>query len=145
MKQEVSKYWNILLVEDNPGDSYLLQECFDLTGAQVNLIVAKDGRQACDILFPPNKKKLVELDMVLLDLNLPVVNGKELLRRIRSCPALESMPVAILSSSGNQDDIRYCRQLGVFSYYIKPDEIEELMLIVKNIEDYLVDEKCRKP
>lgn len=113
----------ILLVEDNPADARLLQEAFSELRFDVDLDVVRDGEQALARLRRPARLP----DVVLLDLNLPVMDGREVLAAIRSDHALEDLPVVVLSTSHYDHDIATCRKLGARGYVIKPPGYAELL------------------
>ena len=113
----------ILLVEDNPADARLLREAFAELRFDVEMSVARDGVEALERL----RRGPSLPDVVLLDLNLPVMDGRELLGAIRGDPALEELPVVVLSTSHYDHDIATCRRLGARGYVIKPPGFADLL------------------
>jgi two-component system, chemotaxis family, response regulator Rcp1 len=112
----------ILLVEDNPADARLLQEAFAELRFGAELAVVRDGVQALKRL-----RGGALPDVVLLDLNLPIMDGRELLDAIRNDPTLGELPVVVLSTSHYDQDIATCRRLGARGYVIKPPGYAELL------------------
>src|SRR6516162_175668 len=100
----------ILLVEDNPADIQITRRALRDSAVPVELIVVRDGQEGVDYLLRAgsyaNKADWRRPDLVLLDLNLPRVNGRELLQKIRSTPGLKMVPVVILSTSNRLEDVR---------------------------------------
>jgi CheY-like chemotaxis protein len=123
----------ILLVEDNPADVYLIEEALRTHGVQFEMKWLRDGEQALELL---TEDGLGAPDLVLLDLNLPRVDGKEVLTRIRQTPHLAGVPVAIMTSSDSPQDRREMADLGASCYIKKPptlDEFLEVGGVIKNL------------
>ena len=123
----------ILLVEDNPADVYLIEEALRTHGVQFEMKWLRDGEQALELL---TEDGLGAPDLVLLDLNLPRVDGKEVLTRIRQTPHLAAVPVAIMTSSDSPQDRREMADLGASCYIKKPptlDEFLEVGGVIKNL------------
>lgn len=120
----------ILLVEDNPDDEALTIRAFRKNGIRNEIVVARDGVEAIDILFgtgshqgePPLKPQLV-----LLDLKLPKIDGLQVLRKIREDPSKALLPVVVLTSSKEEQDIVTGYKLGCNSYVRKPVNFEEFL------------------
>jgi chemotaxis family two-component system response regulator Rcp1 len=119
----------ILLVEDNPADARLLGEAFTELGFDAELAVARNGIEALARL----RTRGLRPDVVLLDLNLPVMDGRELLAEIRRDPLLEDTPVVVLSTSHYDQDIATCKRLGARGYVIKPPGFDELLRAAKGV------------
>ena len=114
----MNRLLSILLVEDNPGDARLVHEVMAEEGFRFRLDVATDGPQALEIL---GRRRDVELpDLILLDLNLPRMNGFEVLRAIKGDARWRSIPVVILSGSDAEDDVRRAYDLQANCYVTKP-------------------------
>lgn len=127
----------ILLVEDNPGDVCLIQEAFHDAGLSVTLNVARDGEEAHDFLRREGKHASAHKpDLILLDLNLPRKDGRELLGVIKSDPALRRIPVIVLTTSKSERDIAKSYDLHANCYIIKPVGIEALTNVVRSIEHF---------
>ena len=116
----------ILLVEDNPADAQMLRTALGKTGLPVEITHLRDGVEAVEYLASEQKPAKC-CDVVLLDLNLPRLNGFEVLEQIRSCEELKSLPVVIMSGSSNADEIDHCYQAGANSYICKPIHLDEIL------------------
>lgn len=114
----------IYLVEDNPADVYLLKEALRAHDVLCDMTWLRDGEQALSLL---ESGDFEEPDLVLLDLNLPRVDGREVLLRIRRIPELANIPVAILTSSDSPHDRREMEDLGATCYIQKPPTLDEFM------------------
>jgi CheY-like chemotaxis protein len=130
----------ILLVEDNPDDEMLTLIAFKDNNIMNEIVVARDGAEALNILFledsrtHPDKKSLPE--MILLDLKLPKVDGLEVLQKIRSHPDTQCLPVIILTSSKEEHDIISSYQLGANSYIRKPVDFEQFSEAIRQLGLY---------
>lgn len=137
-EEEKEKKRNVLLVEDNPGDVLITKEAFEKAEVKANMSIAKDGEEA--IKFLSKVKELKEgnkkPDLVLLDLNLPKVNGKEVLKIIKKDNKLRHIPVVILSSSNNEEDIKASYDLQANCYVKKPSNMHHFITIAKSIGDF---------
>jgi CheY-like chemotaxis protein len=110
----------ILMIEDDADDVYLSTRVIEKICSDI-IIVARDGEEACNLLHKmAGDTTLERIRLVLLDINLPKINGIGVLQAIRFTPALRNLPVAILSSSNNKEDQERCRELGVLDYICKP-------------------------
>jgi len=125
----------ILLVEDNPNDQLLAIKAFERNNKEDRVIVAKDGEEALDLLF----KNKISPDMLLLDLKLPRISGFEILKQIRDSRIYKTLPVIILSTSGEEQDLLKAYNLGCNSYIRKPVDFSEFITAVKDIRDYWLD------
>jgi two-component system, chemotaxis family, response regulator Rcp1 len=127
MSQSTSKLAEILLVEDNPADVRftleVLQESF------INHVhVARDGQEALDFIHQTGKySKAPKPDLILLDLNLPKVDGRQVLSEVRSIEALKKIPVAIMTSSREHEDIVKAETMQASCYITKPIDPEEFL------------------
>jgi CheY-like chemotaxis protein len=131
---------DILLVEDNPDDVELTRLAFEEANVANRLVVVADGAEALDYLFARGKhaqRNPAELpSIVLLDLNLPKVDGREVLQAIRAEPATKSVPVIVLTTSAEPFDIEASYALGVNSYIQKPVDFEQFVWAVKQVGLY---------
>ncbi len=129
----------ILLAEDNPGDARLTREALKHSRIPTNLTVAKDGEEALDILVRQRKEqKTPRPDLMLLDLNMPRLNGFEVLRQIRSNPDLETLPVVVLTSSDAERDVIKSYRLRANCYISKPGDLREFSAVINQIEEFWV-------
>jgi CheY-like chemotaxis protein len=128
---------NILLIEDNPGDVRLAQEAFKEGKINVQLNVVMDGLEAINYLRKIGNYENVDTpDLVLLDLNLPKKDGREVLGDIKADPKLRSIPVVILTTSNAEQDILNSYNLHVNCYINKPVDFDRFFDIIQKIEDF---------
>ncbi len=123
----------ILLVEDNPGDVKLTQMALHSAKVTNNLHVANNGKEALDFLFAGTE---IRPDIVLLDLNLPLIDGREVLKKIKEDEQLKRIPVVILSSSKAEEDIIKSYDLHANCYITKPIDLDQFLNVIKSIEDF---------
>ncbi|MFC1752828.1 response regulator [Thermoproteota archaeon] len=131
----------VLLVEDNEDDILVTQRAFNKADKfQGRLFVAVDGEEALDFIHNKNtyknKQDYPRPDIILLDINLPKLNGLEFLEIIKSDPKYNDIPVVILSSSENELDINQSYASGAASYLAKPVSFKKFMDIVNTFNDY---------
>ena len=127
----------ILLVEDNPGDVRLTIEALKEGKIANHMSVAEDGIEAMAFLHREGKyKKAPKPDLILLDLNLPKKNGREVLAEIKVDPYLKSIPVVILTSSEAEKDIVATYNLHANCYITKPVDFNQFINVVRSIEDF---------
>ena len=125
----------ILLVEDNPMDVDLTRRAFSRHNLANPLEVARDGKEALDLISGWKEGNVVP-SVILLDLKLPKVSGLEVLRAIRAHPAFGTVPVVVLTSSSEDNDIHEAYSLGANSYIVKPVEFEKFIEVARQIELY---------
>lgn len=127
----------ILLVEDNPADVRLTQEVLKDAKMRNNLYVAKDGVEALACLRGEGKyAEFPRPDLVLLDLNLPRKDGREVLSEIKTDPNLKAIPVVVLTISKSEEDILKSYNLHANCYITKPVNLEQFVKVVKSIENF---------
>lgn len=127
----------ILLVEDSPGDARLTQEALRDSKVQNNLSVVEDGVEALAYLRREGIYAGVPRpDIILLDLNLPRKDGREVLEEIKADPELKRIPVVILTTSDDDKDILASYDLHANCYITKPVDLSRFMTIVKSIESF---------
>jgi two-component system, chemotaxis family, response regulator Rcp1 len=128
---------DILLVDDNDADVRLTQEVFADTKLQNRLVIAQNGEEAIDCLRQQGKYRgSPRPDLILLDLNLPVKSGREVLAEIKSDPNLKSIPVVILTTSRAEEDIVKTYDLHANCYITKPVDLERFVTVVSHIQDF---------
>jgi two-component system response regulator len=130
---------DILLVEDNPHDVELTLRALKKHNLANQVHVAKDGQEALDFLFgagPSSGVKCNRLKVILLDLKLPKVSGLEVLKKLKSDERCKTVPVVVLTSSQEDQDIQECYKLGVNSYVVKPVEFEAFAKTVADLGLY---------
>ncbi|MBN1568144.1 MAG: response regulator [Acidobacteria bacterium] len=127
----------ILLVEDNPGDVELTREALETAKISNRLHVVEDGSDATDFLFRRGKySDAPEPDIVLLDLNLPVKDGRQVLSEIKADPELAKIPIVVLTTSQADEDILRAYQLHANCYITKPVDFNQFLRIVNAIEEF---------
>ncbi len=127
----------ILLVEDNPGDVFLTKKAFERAKVANHLRVATDGEMALNILRGENGCPPAEIvDIVLLDINLPKLDGKQVLEAMKQDPALRHIPVVVLSSSKAEKDVLQSYDLQASGYVIKPLDFDQFVDVVAAIEEF---------
>jgi chemotaxis family two-component system response regulator Rcp1 len=118
---KIRRPFEILLIEDNPADVFLISEMIQGLGLNINITVASDGAQAVRMLLRTDKFASTPIpNLVILDLNLPKVHGYEILSLIRSKDDLKALPVVVMTGSLNEDDEIKSRKMGVVDYIVKP-------------------------
>ena len=125
----------ILLVEDNPGDVRLIQEVFKDANICNAMEIAYDGETAMEILNSDNGHNFCP-DLILLDLNLPKKDGREVLREIKNSDSLRCIPVVILTTSNAEDDLRETYNMNANCYITKPVDLDQFINVVKSIENF---------
>jgi len=128
---------NILLIEDNPGDVRLTKEAFKESGMNVNLSVVMDGVEALLYLRQEGDYNDVVIpDLILLDLNLPKKDGREVLEIIKKDDNLMCIPVVVLTTSGAEQDISNSYRLHANCYLNKPIEFDKFFDLIQKVEDF---------
>lgn len=123
----------ILLVEDNPHDVRLTVETFKEAKLRNHLRVAEDGETALATLRDPSSTKP---DLILLDLNLPGIDGREVLQEIKADPELRSIPVCVLTTSRAEQDILQAYSHHTNCYIVKPVDLHQFVQVVQQIESF---------
>lgn len=128
---------DILLVEDNPADVRLTQEAFKGTTIPNNLHVVRDGTEAMAFLEQTGRfTHAIRPDMILLDLNLPKKDGREVLSLIKQSPEFKRIPVVILTTSKTEEDIAHTYEHHANCFITKPADLDEFLDVVKSIEQF---------
>jgi CheY-like chemotaxis protein len=136
---EAEREIQVLLVEDDPGDVLMTREAFEDYKVHNQLHVVNDGEQA--MAFLRNEGEYADLprpDLVLLDLNLPRMDGRQVLDAIKSDPALASIPVVVLTTSEAEEDVLRSYSLHANAYVTKPVDFERFIDVVRQIDDFFV-------
>ncbi|MGA8116802.1 MAG: response regulator [Actinocatenispora sp.] len=129
----------VLLVEDDPGDELMTREAFKDHKVHNTLHVARDGEEAIEFLYRRGKyADAPRPDLVLLDLNLPKYDGREVLARIKGDEDLNSIPVVVLTTSEAEEDIVRSYKLHANAYVTKPVDFEHFLEVVRQIDDFFV-------
>jgi two-component system response regulator len=127
----------ILLIEDNPADARLLQESLKEAKIYNTLYVAEDGIAAMDFLYRRGKfTDVPSPNVILLDLNLPKKDGREVLKEVKGDADLKHIPVVVVTSSKAEEDIAMSYDLHANCYVIKPLELEQFSKTIKSIEEF---------
>jgi CheY-like chemotaxis protein len=127
----------ILLVEDNPGDARLALEVFQDAKVRNTLHLVDNGQEAMDFLRKEGKHARVQRpDLILLDLNLPGKDGREVLAEIKGDPDLKRIPVVILTVSKDEEDVLKTYNLNANCFITKPIDLNQFIKVVKSIEDF---------
>ncbi len=134
---ETQKTITILLIEDNPGDVRLTQEAFKEGSKNVKLDVVMDGVEAINYLYKNGQYSDKETpDLILLDLNLPKMDGREVLEKVKSDDNLRRIPIIVLTTSDADQDILKSYNLHVNCYLNKPVDFDKFFDIIQKIEDF---------
>lgn len=127
----------ILLVEDNPADVDLTQETLAYAKIRNRLHVVNDGEDALAFLRRQGRySEAIRPDLILLDLNLPRKDGREVLAELKADPELRSIPVVVLTSSDAEKDVVRSYHLGANCYVTKPVDLDQFANVVRTIEDF---------
>lgn len=130
------RHLEILLVEDSPSDVRLIWEALKETPANLQITLKEDGIEAMDYLRNSVSGAAPRPDLVLLDLNLPRKNGREVLAEIKTSPQLRNIPVLVMTSSHADEDISDAYSLNANCYITKPSDLGEYMNVVRAIEGF---------
>lgn len=135
----MAKIVHILLVEDNEGDILLTQEAFEESKVQTIISVARNGQEAMDFLYARNEfVNAQKPDLILLDINIPIYNGHEVLKQIKSDIKLKKIPVIMLTTSSNKKDIDQAYENHSNSFVKKPLDMDEFLDAILKIEEFWI-------
>jgi len=130
----------LLVVDDDPDDFFLVREAVENRGDGIDLRLVVDGKELMDYLRQKGRFEGPESSprpfLILLDLNMPKMDGREALRTIKADPLLKLIPVVVFTTSKSTDDIMSCYSMGANSYIVKPSSYERLVKIVAALVDY---------
>ena len=127
----------VMLVEDNPDDIEIARRAFKRTDLVSDIMLARDGQDVIDLLLPErDEADGPRPDLILLDLNLPRLNGFEVLERLRASDRYDTVPVIVLSASARQEDVVRSYRLGANSYLQKPAVYEEFTQLLDVLGRY---------
>lgn len=130
---------DILLVEDDPGDELMTREAFEDNKIGNTLHVAHDGQEALDFLYRSGEHaQAPRPDLILLDLNLPKYDGRQVLEKIKADPELSHIPVVVLTTSAAEEDILRSYKLHANAYVTKPVDLDQFVAAIKQIDDFFV-------
>jgi two-component system, chemotaxis family, response regulator Rcp1 len=142
--REVETPMEVLLVEDSPGDVRLTQEAFRIANPLIHVRVAADGVEALAYLKSTDAAYEQRPDLILLDLNLPKMDGREVLASIKDDAALKMIPTVVLTTSDAEADVARSYQLHANCYLNKPVDLDVFEALVKSISDFWLT-KARLP
>ena len=130
---------DVLLVEDDPGDELMTREAFEDNKIGNTLHVVRDGEEALDFLYRRGEHtEAPQPDLILLDLNLPKYDGRQVLEKIKSDPELSHIPVVVLTNSAAEEDILRSYRLHANAYVTKPVDLDQFIAAVRQIDDFFV-------
>jgi CheY-like chemotaxis protein len=130
---------DVLLVEDDPGDELMTREAFEDNKIRNNLHVVRDGEEALDFLYQRGEHIAAPRpDLILLDLNLPKYDGRQVLEKIKSDAELQDIPVVVLTTSAAEEDILRSYKLHANAYVTKPVDLDQFIAAVRQIDDFFV-------
>jgi CheY-like chemotaxis protein len=129
----------VLLVEDDAGDELMTREAFEDNKIRNALHVVRDGQEALDFLYRrPPYEEAPRPDLILLDLNLPRYDGRQVLERIKTDPELALIPVVVLTTSSAEEDILRSYKLHANAYVTKPVDLDQFIAAVRQIDEFFV-------
>jgi two-component system response regulator len=129
----------ILIAEDDADDRFLLQSAFEENGYSDTLHFVENGVEVLDFLYTLTTGDGAKIPrFILLDLNMPKKDGREVLKEIKQHPALKKIPVIIFSTTNNEQEMRRCYELGANSYITKPNSFESLIKTVSALRSYWI-------
>ena len=130
----------ILFVEDSEEDFLIMKKAFKINNLEKFVFRVNTGDKGLDYLLNQgnysNKDEYYKPELIILDLNLPGLDGRELLKLIKNTPDLKKIPVVILTTSGDQQDIEDCYSSGANTYLKKPVEFDGFIQLIKQLKDY---------
>ncbi|MFV9428344.1 MULTISPECIES: response regulator [Rhodococcus] len=130
---------DVLLVEDDPGDELMTREAFEDNKIGNALHVVRDGAEALDFLYRRGDHEgAPRPDLILLDLNLPKYDGRQVLTKIKSDPELSDIPIVVLTTSSAEEDILRSYKLHANAYVTKPVDLDQFIGAVKQIDEFFV-------
>ncbi|HYJ00318.1 MAG TPA: response regulator [Thermoleophilaceae bacterium] len=134
-----SKSIEVLLVEDDPGDTLMIREAFEDNKVRNRLTCVTDGVQALELLRREGEHAdAARPDLILLDLNLPRKDGREVLAEIKGDSELSTIPVVVLTTSQAEEDVLRSYELHANAYVTKPVDFERFIDVVRQIDDFFV-------
>ena len=131
---------NLLIVEDDPGDVLLTREALSASPMELQIHVVSDGEAAVGFMRQEGDyAEAPRPDLVLLDLNLPRLDGREVLALVKSDPLLRTIPVVVLTTSKAEEDVLRSYDLHANAYVTKPVELERFLQVVRQIGDFFLE------
>jgi CheY-like chemotaxis protein len=137
MKDEKMKLAHILLVEDNEGDILLTLDAFEECRVKTEISIARNGQEALDFLFKRGAfTEAKKPDLILLDINIPIFNGHEVLQQIKADLKLKKIPVIMLTTSSDEQDLNKAYESHCNSYVKKPLDMNDFLSAILKIEEF---------
>lgn len=131
---------NILLVEDSFADQIVIQRVFEDGGIDCETKIVCNGQEALDLLLDvSNGDERYRPDLILMDINMPVKDGKQTLEELKNNPHLHSIPVIMLTTSSYDKDKKESLELGAVGYLVKPIDCSDFIQAVQRLDDFLFD------
>lgn len=131
------KYPEMLIIDDDPEDVMLIIDSLESAKIKINIQSVNEGESALDYLHQRGDYKHVKKpDLIFLDLNMPRVSGKDVLKDIKSSPTLKSIPVVVLTTSENPTEIEECYGNGANCYAVKPVDMEQFTRVIQELEQF---------
>lgn len=128
---------NILLVEDNEGDVVLIQAAFEESKLSNTIHIARDGEQGLDFVYQRNGfENTPRPDLILLDLNMPKINGRQVIEDLKSNEEYVQIPIIVLTSSEAEIDVEQSYDLGANCYVVKPLSFDKFSFVIHQIETF---------
>jgi two-component system response regulator len=127
---------NIVIIEDNQDHARILKWAFEQNSRNDHLVFFADPQVALDFVTGTKKEQMFAPDLVFLDLNLPKIDGRDVLRVLKTTESTKKIPVIVLSSSDREEDVHFAYQLGANTYISKSLLLNQLTLSLKTILDY---------
>jgi CheY-like chemotaxis protein len=126
----------ILIAEDDADDRFLLKAAFEENGFNDTLCFVENGVEVLDYLYKQSADTQVYPRFILLDLNMPKKDGREVLKELKQHPQLKKIPVVIFSTTNNEQEMKRCYELGANSYITKPNSFDSLLKTVAALRSY---------
>jgi CheY-like chemotaxis protein len=128
----------LFLADDDADDRLLMKEAIKAIDPSIEIVESENGQELLTVL---QSQTVLDRCLIILDMNMPKMNGLETLSNLRIIPRLASLPTVMLSTSGNPDMIDFAKKLGALDYYIKPSNMDSLL----NLCRHLISEKAGHP
>ena len=136
----------VLIVDDDPADQFLVQEAMQVANLNYNLRLVSDGDEAIEYLYHRGRYtdgvRAPRPDLILLDLNMPRLSGRQVAQAVKSDPNLKSIPVVVLTTSGHETDVQDLYGIGVNSYLQKPSNFDEFTAALRDLTSYWLERVC---
>lgn len=138
----------VLVVEDDLGDQILIEEALQASAVLKRIEIVADGEQALEYLYRLGRyadaARAPRPDLILLDLNMPRLGGKEVAAKLKGDPQFRSIPIVAFTTSCREEDVALCYSIGVNSYVQKPTDFDRLQSVLRHLERYWL-EICQRP